>query len=286
MNPVDWLVCWLSELSLVFAMNRSNWKSAIRHASRALLLKPNDADLLGMRGVALLSLGKAELAIADFSKALELRPTPDTYINRAIAYRDEGEFDLSIADCDEALRLRPQDISVHYEKAVTYRESGEYADAIASFKTVMAVDDQLVFYCQLAETYAEADEWDTALSTWQRGLDIYGDDPELHFTRGKAYAHRGEMQSAKADFETALQQVNPPGTPPGRHASKVLAYLAITHEALEQHDAADELWRSVVSAKPEYNDPAWAESENVSHYMQSLVEKLIARTSSTTTLNS
>src|SRR5689334_19298286 len=97
-NPVNSLVAWLSEFSLVFAMNRQNWESAVRHSSRALLIKPNDADILGMRGVALLSLGDAEHAIRDLSRSLELRPTADTYINRAIAYREAGDFDDSIAD--------------------------------------------------------------------------------------------------------------------------------------------------------------------------------------------
>jgi tetratricopeptide (TPR) repeat protein len=202
-NPINSLVAWLSEFSLVFAMNRQNWDSAVRHSSRALLIKPNDPDLLGMRGVALLSLGHAEHAIKDLSRALELRPTADTYINRAIAYRDAGEFNRSIADCDEALRLRPQDLSVYLEKAQTYQKSGSFAEAVDNIKTVLKHDNDPELYRQLAETQAAAGDWDAALSTWQQALEISPNDPEILLSRGKAYEKHGETDKANADFERA-----------------------------------------------------------------------------------
>ncbi len=289
-NPIDGIICWLSELGLVFAMNRGNWRSAIRHSSRALLIKPHDADILGMRGVAQLSLGNYERAIADLSQALQLQPTADTYINRAIAYRDAGEFEQSIVDCDEALKLRPQDISIYIEKAQTYRKSGDFNEAIVHFKSALKHDNEPSYYVQLAETQAEGGEWDSALTTWQQALEISSDDPEIYFSRGKAYAYRGEMEHAKADFESARKsayairaqtifQLQP-------FDVSLTTYLAVTNEALGNPEKALELWHTLLKIEPNYNNLEWLKSQKIwFDWMQPHAETIIAHLNDKRTTN-
>jgi tetratricopeptide (TPR) repeat protein len=202
MSLLNWLAHLLCEARLLYAVNHENWRDAVRHCNNALRLKPNNVDVLGIRGVAQLSLGNYAQAIADFSQALRIKPMVDTYINRAIAFRNDGKFEDALADCNEALRLRPQDNTIYIERAQTYRQSGNLEQAVIDFKAAIENDEDPDYYRQLAETQVETNDWDGALQSWQRALEICPDDGELYFSRGKAYAHRGDMENANKDFES------------------------------------------------------------------------------------
>lgn len=84
---------------------------ADRSESRA-----NRAKAYFNRGKAYHDLGQYDLAIADYTRAIELSPrNPDNYLNRAIVYSLKHEFDRAIADHNQTLRFAPN--SVHYRVA-------------------------------------------------------------------------------------------------------------------------------------------------------------------------
>ncbi len=62
----------------------------------------------GKRGSANFAFGNFELAIADYSKAIEIaRPNADFYFDRGAAYKEVGRRDDAIADYRKALALGP-----------------------------------------------------------------------------------------------------------------------------------------------------------------------------------
>jgi WD40 repeat protein/tetratricopeptide (TPR) repeat protein len=81
----------------------------------------NSPDLLRRRGTAYTRLREWDKAIADFSKAIELRPVDyEVWTKRAEARAQLGQWDQVVADYQEAFRLQPQDANIGCALAVAH----------------------------------------------------------------------------------------------------------------------------------------------------------------------
>ena len=82
---------------------------AIADFTRAIQLKPDNAFAYRNRGLAYTLKGQDDLAIADFNRAIQLKPDDAfAYGSRSIAYAHLGKCDLAATDAAQALRLDPQ----------------------------------------------------------------------------------------------------------------------------------------------------------------------------------
>ena len=86
------------------AMNDKQMDKVVANCTRALVLDPEFAEAIVLRGNAHALLGQPEQAITDFSAALKMRPRSTIFIGRANQYMVLKEYRLAIADYDEAVR--------------------------------------------------------------------------------------------------------------------------------------------------------------------------------------
>ena len=71
-------------------------------------LNPNCVEAYYNRGLARSRNGECDLAIEDYTKAIELNPEfVDAYYNRGLAYSRKGEVELAIEDYTKAIELSP-----------------------------------------------------------------------------------------------------------------------------------------------------------------------------------
>jgi Flp pilus assembly protein TadD len=83
-----------------------HYDQALKDFNNALQLKPNDASLYDLRGMAYRCKNMESQALKDFQKAMELDPKfGRPYRNRAMIYYDRGDFDKSLADLKKAQSL-------------------------------------------------------------------------------------------------------------------------------------------------------------------------------------
>ena len=97
------------------------YEQAIADYDRALELKPRQAAAYyNNRGNAKDACGRHEEAMADYDEAIRIDPQhASAYVNRGTAYRSTGMHDRAIADYNEAIRLNPDDTEHRrLEKAV------------------------------------------------------------------------------------------------------------------------------------------------------------------------
>ena len=89
-------------------------KKAVELFSRAIdsgkLSRQNLAITYTNRGSAYDDLGQADLAVADFNRALKVKPKfAPAYYNRSYAYEKKGLLKLALKDMESAARLEPGD---------------------------------------------------------------------------------------------------------------------------------------------------------------------------------
>jgi tetratricopeptide (TPR) repeat protein len=96
------------------------------------------------RGASYYALKDYPNAIADFTKAIELGPTPQfqsaMYFNRALAHDGSGRADLALADYDQAIALNSNDAKSHLNRAVIRHNRGEYGPAIDDYTRAIQID--------------------------------------------------------------------------------------------------------------------------------------------------
>lgn len=87
-------------------IKKSQFEKAIADASKAIELKSNYWEAYVIRGTANAQKGELDKAISDFTEVIRLNPKdPNGYRNRSIAYAKKGEKEKALADVTEAKRL-------------------------------------------------------------------------------------------------------------------------------------------------------------------------------------
>jgi lipoprotein NlpI len=133
----------------IAAGQRGDYDEAIRLLSRGLaasgLGKDEEARLLLYRGFAYDETGQYDQAIADYSKAIALRPDkPQLYYRRGIAWREKGDYARALADFDAAMhathRGEPDWPFIHGDRGVVRFALGQYAEAAHDFGRVSELD--------------------------------------------------------------------------------------------------------------------------------------------------
>lgn len=86
-------------------------------------------------GIAYRRAKKPDLAVAAFTKAIELKPDDvwDDHVNRGNAYDDQGNFERAMAEYDRALELNPGYGEAYYNRGIAYEGQKEIEKARAEF---------------------------------------------------------------------------------------------------------------------------------------------------------
>ena len=86
------------------------------------------------RGINLFLKGDYNLAIADFTKGVELNPrNADNYFGRGITWHEKGDYDRAIADFKKGIELNPKNADNYIGSGLAWHSKGNYDLAIAYF---------------------------------------------------------------------------------------------------------------------------------------------------------
>jgi tetratricopeptide (TPR) repeat protein len=116
---------------------------AIADFTRALELDSNYMVAYYNRGVAFFDLGQNERAITDFTKAMELGLRgKGPYHVRGLAYAKQGQYDLAIADFNKALEIDPKDAASYNNRGISYLLKGQYKRTISDLTRAIELDSK------------------------------------------------------------------------------------------------------------------------------------------------
>jgi tetratricopeptide (TPR) repeat protein len=151
-NPV-----WGSDLTL--------WEDAAAKSPESALVHYN-------LGAALQANGDRDRAIAAYTRAVDLEPSPLPYNSLGVLYREAGAMGAAMDVLQQALRLDPRYAAAHSNLALVYLDLGMVEPAIAHLRTAV----------QLAPRQAD----------YLNNL-------------GRALEHAGNLSEARQSYEAALR---------------------------------------------------------------------------------
>ena len=66
--------------------------------------------------------------IADFNKAIEIKPSDKVYCNLGIAYISKGDYDRALLNYSKAIDVNPNNMLAYSYRAIVYYEKNDYAN--------------------------------------------------------------------------------------------------------------------------------------------------------------
>ena len=194
-----------------FSRNRV-WISDIGLWEDILQKFPQYAAAYNHLGLAYAKKGQLDLAIQDYSKAIELDPQyANAYNNLGAAHHATGQFDLAIQDYNNAIELDPTNASTYYNLGNAYAKKGQFDLAIQDYSNAIELDPKLALaYALRGAAYGDKSQLELAIQDCSKAIEL---DPILavaYFNRGLAYAVKGRLDLAVQDFNKAIE-FNPKG---------------------------------------------------------------------------
>jgi tetratricopeptide (TPR) repeat protein len=169
------------------------------------------ADGYYNRGYSQQRLGKHDQAVSDFTKAISLVPTEQSfYRDRGLSYNDLKNFPSAIADFTKAIEMNKDYASAYFGRGFAYMGQPDLARATADFTKVLALepDNSEAFYNRGTIHY-RLKEYAPAITDLSNYIALNQADPHFladgYNTRGLCYFYLENSLKAVDDFTKAIQ---------------------------------------------------------------------------------
>ena len=221
---------------------------AIANYDKAIQLKPDHAGAYNNRGLAKAELSQYFAAISDYNKAIQLEPNDvKAYNNRGLAKAGLGQYFTAISDYDKAIQLKPDHAKAYYNRGLVKGKLGQHFAAISDYdKAIQLKPDDALAYSSRGNAKGKLGQHFAAISDFDKAIQLKPDHALAYNNRGIAKAELGQHFAAISDFDKAIQ-LKPDGA---------LEYYnrGLTKAELGQHFAAISDYDKAIQLKPNYAD--------------------------------
>ena len=197
------------ELNLTKAQNAvlsHDWGTAARLYK--LLLKDDDSNITYLKALAnvYVKSNEDEKAIPYYEQIINFYPHDIEAMNSLGAiYRRIKKYQKSVEILKKA--QNEQNISsVNYNLGFTFKEMGNYEDAIECFESVITENpDDVLTYNHLGSIYLLQKNYEKSVNSFKHGLQVDQNHPILNYNLARCYAESKNYRDSIKYFEKALR---------------------------------------------------------------------------------
>ncbi len=185
----------------------SYWQNSERLWTRALACTSNNGIAHSDLGLALADRGEVDEAIAEYRKALKIKPDNiEAHNDLGLALVARGQVDEAIAHYRKALEINSYYMEAHSDLGIALAGCGKVDEAIYHFRVALALDPEHVdTHYNLGLALAGRGQVDEAIEHFREAVEIKPDFAEAHNNLGLALAGRGEVDEAIEHFRKAVE---------------------------------------------------------------------------------
>lgn len=219
---------------------RQRLEESLALCEEILASRPDDLEVLALKGGVLTALGRVDEAIATYSRILEIDPRrQEAYLYLGALYGKNGDneaatrvlgqlirrnpasilgyyylgrihagagnFDEAERYYGEALRLNPQSDMILTDLGVTYELAGKSAKAVRVYQRVLEINpDNTYARKRLGGIYVGQRKLDDALVQYEALGRSEDDSSEAHTKIGLIYFEMGQLERAATEFSLVL----------------------------------------------------------------------------------
>ncbi|MEO6246700.1 MAG: tetratricopeptide repeat protein, partial [Opitutaceae bacterium] len=223
-------------------ISRGELEAALADFDRALVLDPKNDEAYLSRGVAKMSQGDLDTASADFTQAIALNAkNAMAYVNRAVAKLQLGAIDAAIADCTKAIELDPALASAYSNRAAARFVRSDLDGCIADANKALELDPtNAIAYVNRSAARSNKGEIEGALADSTKAIENDPRNADGYNNRGYIRLLKGELDAALPDFDRAIE-LNPRSTNSYRNRGVIHQTKGRTDAALADYNKTIEL---------------------------------------------
>lgn len=178
----------------------------VAEADRLLAENPNNEEAYRMRAETYCQRGELDRALADFSRAIELRPDAKTYYNRGCVYSARGQHADAANDYGEAIRRDPRCAEAYFNRGVARGQLGSTPDAIRDLtEAIHLAPTDAKAYLLRGTLHLHGSDLDLALADFNKALELEPKNAEALTNRGYVACLRGRYDEALRDLDEAIR---------------------------------------------------------------------------------
>ncbi len=184
---------------------QNKYDLAIADYTKAIELDPKYAKAYIWRGGAYNNQKNYDLALSDYNKAIELDPKyVNAYCSRGSSYEAQKNYDLALSDYNKAIELDPKHACAYTKRGIAYNRENKYDRAIADYTKAIELDPKYALaYYKRGNAYDDLKKYDLAIADFSKAIELDPNYADAYNNRGLAYKAIGKTTEANADFKTA-----------------------------------------------------------------------------------
>jgi Tfp pilus assembly protein PilF len=255
-------------------VERGNPEDALPHLREALRLDPDSPRSWNNLGLALRRLSHDREAQEAFRRALELSPgDPQIANNLAVAWIASESWADAVSLLERTARQHPTDLATWLHLGLARRGQGDLGGAAAALERVLELDpDNRHGSAAMAASYLALVEYQRnhvgdAAAAARQALTWNPDDTDAHLLLGLSLQVAGDLEAAKASFETA-RRLDPTRAEIHNNFGTVMV-------ALGELEEAERAFRQALAMRPDFAE-AEANLEMVVARRESLAQQAAA----------
>jgi len=179
---------------------------AIKDFSKALEIAPDYVRALQLRAESYKEKGLKNLALADYSAAMKEQPrNANLYQSRGVYHGSLGEYDLAEADLKKALKLNPESAQYNHNMSVLLGKRSKLKQALKYANKAIALQANYgIAQHGRGIILARMGNYDAANGAFDKAIEINPKWATLYLSRGMSYEKLGMRNHAIADYNKAL----------------------------------------------------------------------------------
>lgn len=187
-------------------MEEEKYHEVISLCDKALKINKDLPQAYSFRGNAKYNLGQYDIAVADFSLAIEIEPEDaEHYYDRSWSYCNMDNYEDAIIDMTKALEIEPQTSLYYFCRGRFEYWAERYKEAVVDLTKGIELKPTENKYLFRANSYMELEEYNLALADFNSAIEIDSEFAKAYYRRGILYRKLEKLTEAEKDFKKAIE---------------------------------------------------------------------------------
>lgn len=151
--------------------------------------------------------GKDPEAIADYSTAIKLNPDfGESYVNRGMLYVKTGQPENALADFNKAVLIDGKNAEVFYQRGILYRDMKKQTEALADFTKATTLSPAMgKAFFEAGKIHAAQHKNDVAMGEYSKAITAGFATEELYREKGNCNVALGKNDEAIKDYSMVIE---------------------------------------------------------------------------------